>query len=227
MQHEHQMSQFMQKPEQYQHRHGHQQQPQMDQNQVQDQHKSQQMLANEQHEISHANAQGGYQLMPDGSGAHTGMLMTASITKGESQPSQPSAPSSPVPPLPPPPLPPSPPLSPSHAPPLPPPPVSPPKSSTSTNFSSSAAGAHSLPTSMRSFPDLKSSAHGFQYQHTPMHHGAGFSSVVWMPSSFRNSTIIMANDMSGYIDFFSIFVLLALYRTLFCHFHLNHLYILP
>jgi hypothetical protein len=178
MQQEHQMSQSIQKPEQYQHRHRHQQPPQMEQNQVQDQHKSQQMLATEHHEISHANTQGGYQLMSNGSGVHTGILSTASITKGQSQPSQPSASPPSVPPLPPPPLPPSPPLSPSHAPPPPPPPVSPPKPSTSTSFSSSAGGAHSLPTSMRSFPDLKPSAHGFQYQHTPVHHGAGFSSVV-------------------------------------------------
>lgn len=176
MQQEHQMSQFIQKSEQYQNRHGQQQQPQMEQNEVQDEHNSQQMLATERHEISHANAQGGYQLMTNGSGVQTGMLITASITKGQSQPAQPSVPSPSVPPLPPPPLPSSPPLSPSHAPP-PPPPISPPKLSTSTSFSSSAAGAHSLPTSMRSFPDLKPSTHGFQYQHTPVHHGAGLSSV--------------------------------------------------
>lgn len=177
MQQEHQMSQFVQKPDLYQHHHGHQQQPEMEQNQVQDQHKSQQMLATECREISHANAQGGHQLSFNGSGVHTGMPITASITKVQIQPSQPSAPVPSAPPLPPPPLPPSPPSSPSHAPPPPPAPVSPPKSSTSTGFSSSTAGTHSLPTSMRSFPDLKTSTHGFPYQHTPVPHGAGFSSV--------------------------------------------------
>lgn len=177
MQQEHQMSQFVQKPDLYQHRHERQQQPEMEQNQVQDQHKSQQMLATECCEISHANAQGGHQLTFNGSGVHTGMPITASITKGQIQQSQPSAPVPSVPPLPPPPLPPSPPSSPIHAPPPPPAPVSPPKSSTSTGFSSSTAGTHSLPTSMRSFPDLKSSTHGFPYQHTPVPHGAGFSSV--------------------------------------------------
>ena len=76
----------------------------MEQNQVQDEHKSQQMLATERHEISHANAQAGYQLMTNGSGVHTSMLIKTSIRKGQIQPAQPSIPSASVPPLPPPPL---------------------------------------------------------------------------------------------------------------------------
>ena len=44
--------------------------------------KSQQMLATERHDISHANAQAGYQLMTNGSGVHTSMLIKTSIRKG-------------------------------------------------------------------------------------------------------------------------------------------------
>ena len=144
---------------------------------MQDEHKSQHRLATERREISLTNVQVGYQLMTNGSGVQNGMLIIASIKKCQSQPTQPSIASRSVPSLPPPPLPSSPRLSPNHAPQPPPPPISPPKLPTSTSFSSSIEGAHSLPTSMRSFPDLKPSTHGFQYQHSPLHHGPVFSSM--------------------------------------------------
>ncbi|KAH9323008.1 hypothetical protein KI387_017647, partial [Taxus chinensis] len=168
--------QFPQQPEQYGHQRGHKQQSQVEQaDQI-----SQYIFTSRGPEISHVNNHGSYEFRSDGVGAPPVMQISATMPKGQNLSQQPQAFTvcPPVPTLPPPPLPPSPPSSPSHAlPSPPPPPASPPKSSASSGFSSAAAGTHSLPTSMRSFPDSKSSAHGYQYPPTLSHHGSGFAGV--------------------------------------------------
>eukprot|EP01018_Ginkgo_biloba_P011039 Gb_23470 [translate_table: standard] len=176
--------QILQYPQQqtdaYQQLHRHHQQPQVQHDQLQAQQKSQHMPMAGCPEIPQAHTQGSYQLMPNGDGALPGKQMQETMTGGQSQLSQSSnvLPSVPLRSAPAPAPPPSPPSSPPHAPPPPPPPPSSPlKSSASASFSSAAGGTHSLPTAMRSFPEIQPSANGYQYKHPPVHHGTGFASA--------------------------------------------------